>query len=94
MKFVDVRSSFVLHNNQPNPFSEHTVIPIEHMALHNASLLVHDVQGRLIKQIEIDPFVGRSAVHIDKTDIGQPGVYYYTLTSKFGTDTKKMILLK
>ncbi|NND06690.1 MAG: T9SS type A sorting domain-containing protein [Saprospiraceae bacterium] len=94
LKFVGNQSSFTLHQNQPNPFSEHTEIPIEYTALHKASFLVHDVQGRLIKHMEIDLFAGRSTVRIDKADIGQPGVYYYTLTSKYGTDTKKMVLLK
>ncbi|PIP54936.1 MAG: hypothetical protein COX07_02630 [Bacteroidetes bacterium CG23_combo_of_CG06-09_8_20_14_all_32_9] len=81
-----------LFQNIPNPFNVKTVIgyylPNE---TTNASLLIFDMQGKLIKIYKIATF-GKDNIEINAGEL-QPGMYMYSLIANGKeVDTKKMIL--
>ncbi len=85
------QNSYIKQNN-PNPFSNETVI--EYFLAEkssNANILVFDMNGKLLKTIKVNDS-GKGLVTISARDL-QPGMYYYTLiTNGIEVDTKKMIL--
>jgi len=85
-------SAPALYQNIPNPFNTKTIIgyylPNE---TANASLLVFDMQGKLIKTYKISTF-GKANIEINASEL-QPGMYMYSLIANGKeVDTKKMIL--
>tara|TARA_X000001036_G_scaffold152913_2_gene145162 strand:+ start:7155 stop:8918 length:1764 start_codon:yes stop_codon:yes gene_type:complete len=90
---------FSLHQNYPNPFNPVTTIAYE-LANHEfVSLVVYDVNGRLIKNLisEIRES-GQNYTNWDGTNNANEnvagGVYIYQIDTESSSSTKKMILLK
>jgi hypothetical protein len=84
-----------LKQNRPNPFTDHTVIEIE--ALDNrsypdASIVVRDMAGRVIKTIPVSISSGSNSVEFSNTG-RLKGIYTYSLNIR-GTDagTEKMAI--
>jgi len=96
---IDLRDSSVaekveLHQNQPNPFSEYTVIGYELPESGIIKISFHDVTGRLLSVIEKESTRGYNELRIHKSDLGKGGMIYYKLQSKDQTITKHMILIE
>jgi hypothetical protein len=87
-----------LCQNQPNPFSSSTVISYEVISEGPVILKVYDLFGKEIATFvdEIQP-PGRYSVTF-RPDQGSDqtgnGIYYYRLTNKTSTQTKKMIHIR
>jgi hypothetical protein len=89
----------VLHQNRPNPFNPSTVIRYDLAEPGRVALRIYDVNGAFVKTIESchhEP--GRYELGWNGDDERgtkvATGVYFYKLTTKDFTQTKKMLLLK
>ena len=91
-----------LLQNHPNPFNSTTIIPLTVNALsgdHHVELLVHDLQGRLVRTLlRADLPGGHYTVRWEGTnDKGvavASGAYLYTLYTGSSSVTKKLIILR
>ena len=85
-------SKSILHQNTPNPFNKKTTIRYSVPENSGASsILVFDMQGKLIKTYPIIT-KGEGSIEINANEL-QPGMYMYSLISGGKeVDTKKMIL--
>jgi len=85
---------FALYQNQPNPFKSSTTIGFELPEAAAATLSIHDVSGRLLKQIDGDFVKGYNEVSVEKSDLQATGVVYYRLVTADFEATKKMMIVK
>jgi hypothetical protein len=90
-----------LHDNFPNPFNPVTTITYSIKEQAQVSLRVYNVAGQLVRTLvneQQTPQVEDFRVTWDgRNDLGQgvsSGVYFYKLTTKGFSETKKMVLLK
>jgi hypothetical protein len=83
-----------LYQNVPNPFSANTLIKYSlSNEIATASLMIFDMQGKLIRTIPING-KGEGSVTIEGSSL-TPGMYIYTLIANGNeVDTKRMILTK
>lgn len=90
----ELNNNIMLYQNKPNPFNEQTLIEYYIPAnSKNASIMIFDMQGKLIKTIPLEQKVNGSI----KISAGSlyPGIYMYSLVvDDQEIDTKRMILTK
>ena len=92
-------SAFSLKQNYPNPFNPSTSISFELFEPSKISLNVHDLNGRLVKNL-LSGNLNSGAYNIKwngKSTKGMSvagGVYFYSITSGESTIIKKMSLIK
>jgi hypothetical protein len=96
---ASIPSGFVLHQNYPNPFNPETHIAFDLSAASDVRLTVYDLLGREITTLLDDRFeAGRhDAVWTGRDRQGQTvasGVYFYRLSTEYGSFGRKMILMK
>ena len=90
--------------NYPNPFNPETWIPYQLAEPADVTLCIYAVDGSLIralslghKPIGIYQTRSRAAYWDGRNELGEPvtsGVYFYTLSTKNFTSTRKMLILK
>lgn len=84
----------ILNQNSPNPFNESTEIKfsITEQNFKNASILVFDMNGLLIKNYKIQTS-GKGSIKISANEL-KAGMYIYSLiVNENEVDSKRMILL-
>lgn len=84
----------VLNQNSPNPFNESTeiIFSIEEQNFRNASIVIFDLNGLLIKNYTIQNS-GDGSIKINGNEL-KAGMYIYTLiVNQREVDSKRMILL-
>lgn len=86
--------SFVLYQNQPNPFSEMTRIGFDMPKSAKATLSIYDLNSKLIYQQTIQANKGYNNVEINHAQLGVTGVLYYQLDAIGSTETRRMIVIK
>jgi|GEM_PF-2241136 len=88
-------SSYVLHQNEPNPFSANTNISFELPSSGQATISVFDVTGKVVRT-HVGQFAkGLNTVNFTRNELGAvSGVLYYQLSSGEFTATKKMIIIE
>jgi hypothetical protein len=93
-EIVDQPLGFSLADNYPNPFNPLTTIEFNMTETGQANLSVYDLSGQLVETL-IDGLVnsGVHSVAFDARDLSS-GVYFYTLSTDNGVQTKKMVLTK
>ena len=80
-----------LAQNKPNPFNKETVIEYNIVQEGKGSILIFDMNGKLLKTIPVK-IPGKGSVSITANDL-PAGMYYYSLVVNDNeVDTKKMIL--
>ncbi len=80
-----------LKQNNPNPFNKETVIEYNIVESGNASILVFDMNGKLLRTLPVK-IPGHGSITISANDFAA-GMYYYSLiVNDKEIDTKKMIL--
>ena len=84
---------FELGQNQPNPFRDHTTIGFKLPKSSFVQLRVFDAGGKQLYQMGGDYTKGFHALVLEAKNLPSNGVLYYQLTSRFGSLTKKMILI-
>ena len=90
--------------NYPNPFNPETWIPYQLTDSADVSLTIYDVNGQVVRQIELGhqlmglyTTIDRSIYWDGRNEWGETatsGIYFYTLQAGDFSQTKKMILLK
>ena len=83
---------FIVHQNQPNPFKTATTIRFDLPKASEVSLKVLDMQGRIQHQETTDFAKGVNVFHLNKNL--PAGTYLYQLATPFGTQTRKMLIVK
>ena len=91
--------SFTISQNYPNPFNPNTTINYEVFNDSKVNIEVFDISGRTVKELTNDHHnIGKYTVQWNAVDDnGQKvsaGLYFYSISSEYLTETKKMILLK
>lgn len=102
IKFVDQQflpESTSLLSNYPNPFNPITYIPFELVKATSPKILIHDIQGRLIKEFLLgDLGIGRFEITWDGTNNllqhVSSGIYIYTLVTENFNQSRRMLLLR
>ncbi len=89
-----VVTSFELNQNYPNPFNPSTVITFAVPEASNVKLVVSNALGQEVATL-FDGYVtsGSHSQVFNATDFTS-GVYFYSLISNAGIQTKKMVLMK
>jgi hypothetical protein len=90
---------YSLSQNYPNPFNPTTTIDYSLRDRSQVQLKIYNVAGQLIRTLinDVKTVGAHSEVWNGRNDAGQTvssGVYFYKLTAKNFTQTKKMVLLK
>ena len=83
-----------LLQNNPNPFSESTDVSFYLPSAADATINLLDLSGKLIYSMEGSFNKGLNQVNIKSEAINGQGLIYYQLDTEFGTETKKMLLIK
>ena len=84
----------VLYQNTPNPFDKETSVRFELPEAADIQLTIHDVNGRLIKELNGYYSEGIHEVRFGRGEMGQyAGVLYYTLRSGDFVATRKMVVI-
>ncbi len=87
-------AGFALAQNAPNPFNPATTISFSLPETGAATLLVHSLTGALVQSVDLGLAPrGLNSITVDGSNLAS-GVYLYTLQSEFGSQTRKMVLLK
>ena len=94
----------ILAANFPNPFNPETWIPYQLARDADVTLTIHALNGQPIRHLTLGHQVAgtyysrsRAAYWDGKNDFGEPvasGVYFYTLTARDFTATRKMLIRK
>jgi len=87
-------TSYALYQNEPNPFTDNTVIGFDLPKASNYTLSVYDVTGKNVMVINEAGQAGYNTVTLSKKDLRVSGVLYYKLESGDYTATKKMVIIK
>ena len=77
--------------NQPNPFREETVIGFYLPEVAEATLVISDVSGKVVKLLRIQGVRGYNSVSLRRDEL-PTGVLQYTVKTDEHTDTKTMII--
>lgn len=85
---------FELYQNQPNPWVNKTVVGFHLPDDADATLIVTDASGRQVYRIKGAFAKGYNYFVLDRAAINTTGVLYYTLETRAGSATKKMIQSK
>ena len=89
--------------NYPNPFNPETWIPFELSQDSQVSITIYDVEGQIVRQLELGQMVAGRYIRADlvawdgKTETGEAaasGTYFYQLDAGDYLETKKMVILK
>lgn len=87
-------SDFMLHQNYPNPFNPSTTINFEMKKSGRVSLIVYDIQGKIVRTLYDDlAEAGSHSVKFNAKDLAA-GTYLYTFMSGSISETKKLVILK
>jgi hypothetical protein len=84
---------FELYQNEPNPFTDLTVIGFTLPRDNVYTLKIFDLTGKLLRTIRGEGEEGYNSVQLQKNDLVS-GVLYYQLDSGDDTATMKMILIQ
>jgi hypothetical protein len=86
--------TYSLSENYPNPFNPSTIIRYSVADAANVRLVIFDILGKEIKVLvneKKEP--GNYEVYFDAGNLAS-GIYFYTMTTKAFTSTRKMMLVK
>jgi len=94
-----IPAEFELSVNYPNPFNPTTTIEFSLPKADDIEMNIYNVLGQKVKNLYAGPIEAgnHSLIWDGKDENGNPvssGIYIYNLTSKQGTDAKKMVLIK
>ena len=91
---VVVEEEFLVMQNHPNPFSDHTSIEFHLPASSKVDLQVTDMSGRVVHSQSGYYHTGKNTIQLSNSDINGSGVMYYTLQSDTNKETRRMIVLQ
>jgi hypothetical protein len=83
---------YALYQNEPNPFSDQTVIGFDLPDAMPATFTVYDLHGRVLHRIEGNYAQGFNEIVLKGKELKVAGAYYYRLNAGDFTASKKLIL--
>jgi hypothetical protein len=83
---------FVLRQNIPNPFTDHTVISFSLPEACTAEWQIADISGQIVLVMKKDYPAGENTENFDLD--GYSGIYTYTLKTNFGIKTRVMAIVR
>jgi hypothetical protein len=89
----DWNEGLEVYQNKPNPFSKETTIAFEVSAAGAVEISIIDISGKRVFSHAAQYTRGYHEMVIDKKDLTGTGIYYYTVTSEAGKETKRMVVL-
>ncbi|RNC79945.1 MAG: T9SS C-terminal target domain-containing protein [Balneola sp.] len=90
----DHPKKFDVPQNYPNPFNPSTLIRFNIPKASEISITIFDIRGSLVQTLTRDFYSsGTHSVSFNGDGLAT-GVYFYTVTSSFGSITRKMLLAK
>ena len=89
-----IGKDFILYPNYPNPFTDETVISFYLPESDYGSLKIHDISGKVVKQITQNFEAGKNQVIVSSKEFSGTGLFFYTVETSKYRDTQKMFLLK
>lgn len=94
-KNINSIENLQIFQNYPNPFNPITTIKFQLLEPTEISLIIYDIQGRIIKSIiEKTQFGSGTYEYNWNGNNAQSGVYFYILQSGSFKQMKKMVLVK
>lgn len=90
---VEQTAGFVLEQNQPNPFTDETTIGFTLPEAGEATLLITNNLGQVLKTIKGKYGAGRNTIVLKDLDLPE-GIYHYTMYYKKDKQMRKMIISK
>lgn len=91
---VKEQPGFVLYQNQPNPFSDLTVIGFEMPRAGKAQLTIYDMNSKVVFQTNVQAVKGYNNVQINHSQLGVTGVLFYQLDAEGYSATRRMVVLQ
>ncbi len=85
--------SLQLFANAPNPFTEMTLLRFRLPGADDVSLRIFDQTGRTVLEKAGNFSSGDNYFLVDRSEIGESGVYVFEMRSSFGTATRRFIML-
>jgi len=87
-----VSNQFTLYQNNPNPFSNTTMIRFNLTKASNAQLVIYDLSGKKVLVKNMGCEAGYHSFEINNSELSHSGIYQYQISTDFGVETRKMIL--
>ena len=84
----------ILYQNEPNPFTEQTMIRFYLPTSQDVKIAIHDLSGKRVLESEFYGQTGENEISLLSSELNSSGVYYYRLETSGQVQTKKLILLK
>jgi hypothetical protein len=81
-----------LFSNFPNPFIEMTLLRFSIPESDEVTINIFDAQGKSIYEHNERYEKGEQQVLLQRSDIGEAGIYSYQIVSKYGVATRKLIM--
>ncbi|MBK9270206.1 MAG: HYR domain-containing protein [Saprospiraceae bacterium] len=91
---VTEQPGFVLYQNQPNPFSDLTVIGFEMPRASHATLTVYDLNSKIIWKTSMQAIKGYNSMQINHAQLGVTGVLFYQLDADGYSATRRMVVIQ
>lgn len=82
-----------VRQNQPNPFTDQTVISFTLPKAEQVEFSITDISGKVIRRSSQVYNKGLNTIRIQSGDLGGTGVFYYSITTATAKETKRMIVL-
>ena len=91
---TNLPNQFAVDQNYPNPFNPTTTIAFQLPAGSEVQFQVFDLLGRAVEELNLGFLPAGSHEHVFDASHLASGLYFYRITSAFGSASRKMILLK
>lgn len=88
------QEGIVVYQNQPNPFSEFTVIGYELSKAAPTTLTVYDLNSKVLYKAQMNATKGYNQFELNTSQLGVTGVLFYQLDAAGYTATKRMVVIK
>lgn len=83
----------IMYQNEPNPWSTNTMIPVNLPESGLITLNIRDVQGRVVYTNSYTLSKGIHRIPVARTAVGSTGVYYYEIKTGAQSLMKKMVII-
>jgi hypothetical protein len=91
---IEIPNYYFLNQNYPNPFNPVTNIKFGIPESGDVRLVVYDILGRAVRTLMNEyKNPGTYEVQFDATELAS-GIYFYSLQTIKGTETKRMLMIK
>jgi len=91
---IEIPNYYYIKQNYPNPFNPVTIIKFGIPESGTVRLVVYDITGRQVAELMNEyKYPGTYEAQFDGNNFAS-GIYFYSLETTRGTETKKMLLVK